>query len=332
LKIHHAVTLRDDRPPLVLAIGYFDGVHLGHRALFARARALCGDGMALGALTFLNHPSEYLRPSEAPRYITTPEERVNLLAACGIEELYLLPFDALLARTQAAEFLDLYLVERLRIRALVAGEGWNYGYAREGDIAFARSRLRPHGILVESAPQVTYAEGRVSSSRIRDAIAQGDLEAADAMLAAPYALEGTVMLGTGRGHDLGFPTANLRLHPRKALPREGVYTTYARHDGTDYPALLSLGTNPTFGGEACAAEVWIDRFDRAIYGQSLRLHHLRFLREQERFDSARELVAAMERDRGALREGFQGVLPRKNDIDENFRSISKRDSLERFTP
>jgi riboflavin kinase/FMN adenylyltransferase len=304
LKIHHAVALRNDRPPLVLAIGYFDGVHLGHRALFTRARALCGEGMALGALTFLNHPSEYLRPSEAPRYIMTLEERVNRLAACGIEELYLLPFDARLARTHAAEFLDFYLVEQLRVRVLVVGAGFHFGYAREGDVAFAGARLQPHGILVEDAPQVEYDGERVSSSRIREAIGQGDLEAADAMLAEPYALEGTVTLGRGRGHDLGFPTANLRVHPRKALPREGVYRTYVRHDGTDYPALLSLGTNPTFGGKACTVEVWIDHFDRAIYGESLRLHHLRFLREQERFESTRELIAAMERDRNALRGGF----------------------------
>jgi riboflavin kinase/FMN adenylyltransferase len=304
MKIHHSVASRGKRPPIALAIGYFDGVHIGHRALFAQTQALRKPGSTLAALTFVNHPAEYLRPTEAPLYITTPEERVNMLAACGVEELYLLPFDADVAQTSASEFLDRYLIEQLRVEVMVVGQDFHFGHAREGNVRFAQAHLRSRGIAVEAAPEVCHDGERVSSSRIRVAIERGDFEAADAMLGEPYSIEGIVILGEGRGHDLGFPTANLAVHPRKALPRDGVYSTYARYDGTEYHALLSIGTNPTFEGTKRTVEVWIDAFDRTMYGCQISIHALRLVRGQERFASVEALMAAMRGDVDAMKERF----------------------------
>lgn len=304
MKIHHAITPRGDRPPLALAIGFFDGVHLGHRAIFEQLRALRSDGVALSVLTFFNHPAEYLRPSEVPKLITTTEERVNLLAACGIEELYLLRFEAGLAHMRAHDFLESYLVDELNVKALVVGEGFHFGHNREGDVQFAHEHLTPRGIVVEGAKNVHDQGERVSSSRIRTAILAGEIATADALLGAPYAVEGTVVLGTGRGHDLGFPTANLRVDARKALPCDGVYSVYARVDGRDYPALLSLGSNPTFSGAVRTVEVWIDDFSTTIYGESVRLHELRLIRAQERFADVDALIAQMHRDKSALHQRF----------------------------
>jgi riboflavin kinase/FMN adenylyltransferase len=307
MKIHHSVAPRGERPPIALAIGYFDGVHIGHRALFAQTQALRKSGCVLAALTFVNHPAEYLRPTQAPLYITTPEERVNMLAACGIEELYLLPFDATIAHTSASDFLDHYLVHQLRVEVMVVGQDFHFGHAREGDVHFAQAHLRKSGIAVEPAPEVHYEGERVSSSRIRAAIGRGDFETADAMLGEPYSIEGTVILGEGRGHDLGFPTANLGVHPRKALPCDGVYSTYARYDGKDYHALLSIGTNPTFDGTKRTVEVWIDSFDCTMYGNQVRIHGLRFVRGQERFASIDSLLQAMQHDVGKMKERFAAM-------------------------
>ena len=304
MKIHHAIAPRGDRPPLALAIGFFDGVHVGHRAIFDQLRALSEPGVALAALTFLNHPAEYLRPSEVPKLITTTEERVNLLAACGLEELYLLPFDAHMAHTRAQIFLEVFLAEQLHVQALVVGEGFHFGHNREGDVQLAREQLIPQGIVVEGAQNMQFDGERVSSSRIRTAVAAGDIELADALLGQPYTLSGQIVLGQGRGHDLGFPTANLRVDSRKGLPCDGVYSTYARYDGHDYPALLSLGSNPTFSGSVRTVEVWIEDFTRTIYGETVTLHHLRFLRGQERFTSAEELVVRMHQDKETLHARF----------------------------
>ncbi len=300
MKIHHVLTPRGERRPLTLAIGFFDGVHLGHRAILDQLQVLRRIDTALAVLTFVNHPSEYLRPNEIPPLLTVVEERVNLLAACGLDELYLLPFDAHVAEISARTFLATYLLEQLRVQALIVGEGFRFGHDREGDVALACEQLTPHGIIVQAAPQVQFVGERVSSTRIREALARAEMPDVDAMLGASYSISGTVMLGAGRGHDLGFPTANLRVDPRKALPCDGVYTVVARSDGRDYPGLLSLGTNPTFGQTGRSLEVWIKGFTRSIYGEQLRIEQLRFLREQQRFADVSELVVQMQLDAEAL--------------------------------
>lgn len=228
--------------------------------------------------------------------ISTLEERLDNLGRAGVDEAYLLPFDAAIATLDAGTFLDEIVFERLGARVLVVGENFRFGAGRAGDVAFARERTNLRGVRFVAVPQLEDRGERVSSTRIRQAIAQGNLELADDLLGASYELRGRVVVGAGRGHDLGFPTANLEIAREKLIPADGVYRCIGRHDGRDHAGLLSIGTNPTFDGAARSIEAWLRDFDRTIYGEELALRDLRFLREQRRFDSPEALLAQMRAD------------------------------------
>lgn len=280
----------------MLAIGFFDGFHRGHRTIVTALLRERKPGFRAAVLTFRNHPATYLRPSDVPPMISTLEERLNNLGRAGVDEAYLLPFDAAIAMLDARTFLDEIVAGRLAARVLVVGENFRFGAGRRGDVAFARRRMEELGIGFVAVPQLEEGGDRVSSTRIRAAIVEGNVELADDLLGASYQLRGRVVVGAGRGHDLGFPTANLELAGGKLMPADGVYRCIARYDGRDYAALLSVGTNPTFDGTALSVEVWLRDFDRTIYGEEVALRELRFLRAQQRFESAEALLEQMRAD------------------------------------
>ncbi len=233
--------------------------------------------------------------------IATLEERVNAFARAGIDEAFVLPFDASVASLSPAEFLDETLVARLGARAMVVGANFRFGHKRAGDVAFAQAHLAERGRAVVGVPNTLDGGERVSSTRIRAAIPAGELDVADRLLGAPYTVRGTVAFGAGRGHDLGYPTANVVVPPQKLLPPDGVYRITGRHDGRDYIGLVSIGTNPTFDGTARTVEAWLLDFNGALYGEELALRDFRFLRAQRRFDSVDELVAQMRDDASEVR-------------------------------
>jgi riboflavin kinase/FMN adenylyltransferase len=296
MKIYHDLPESPGEHPVVLAIGFFDGMHRGHRAIVRSLMRLRKPGFRAVVLTFRNHPSTVLRPGNEPRLITTTEERVNLIAASGVDELYLIPFDESIARLPAESFLEEMLVRRLGIKALAIGENFRFGAKRGGDPIVAERVLSAHGIPVVAIPAVDDEGERVSSTRIRTAIGAGELDVANRLLGAPYALRGEVVLGKGRGHDLGFPTANLRVPKEKLIPADGVYAVVGRYDGRDHPGLVSIGTNPTFEGQHRTIEAWLRDFSGSIYGEELALRDFRFIREQRRFDSVDALLVQMRHD------------------------------------
>jgi riboflavin kinase / FMN adenylyltransferase len=257
-------------------------------------------GYRAAVLTFRNHPATYLRPTQVPPMISTLEERLDNLGRAGIDEAYLLPFDAAIATLEARTFLDDIVAGRIGARVLVVGENFRFGAGRGGDAAFARERMSELGIGFVAVSQLEDRGERVSSTRIRQAIATGNVALADELLGAPYVLHGRVVVGEGRGHDLGFPTANLAVAPDKLVPADGVYRCIARYDGRDYAALLSIGTNPTFNGAGRSIEVWMRDFEATIYGEQLSIRELRYLREQRRFDSPAELLEQMRADVAAV--------------------------------
>ncbi len=301
MKIHHALTPRESDRPLVLAIGFFDGFHRGHREIVRALLRLRRPGYRAAVLSFRNHPATHLRPESVPPLITTTEERVNLLAASGIDELYLVPFDAELAGCEARPFLDEIVLGRLGARALVTGANFRFGSGRRGDSALAAAVLAERGATAHFVPPVLEGGERISSTRVRAAIERGDFALADRLLCEPYALRGRVVLGHGRGHDLGFPTANLDVPPGKLLPKEGVYTATGRYAGRDYRGLVSIGDNPTFGPGAKTIEAWLQDFRQTIYGEELALRDFAFVRDQRAFGSSEELVAQMQDDAGNVR-------------------------------
>jgi len=280
----------------VLAIGFFDGLHRGHREIVKTVLRLRRPGYRAAALTFRNHPATHLRPEHVPELLSTLEERVNLLASTGLDELYLVPFDDRVATVEARTFLEDVLVRDLGIRALVFGDDFRFGANRGGDASLARAVLLARGVAVEAVPPVLDGGEPVSSTRIRAALGEGDFESVNRLLGEPYALRGRVVLGFGRGHGLGFPTANLEIAPGKALPRDGVYTATARCDGRDYQSLVSIGDNPTFGAGPKTVEAWMLDFARTIYGEELALRDFHFIREQRAFPNVEELVAQMQED------------------------------------
>lgn len=296
MKIYRELEAGEERRPLVLAIGFFDGVHRGHREIVKALLRLRRPGYRAAVLTFRNHPATHLRPEHVPALLSTLEERVNMLAATGVDELYLVPFDDRIANIEARAFLEDILVERLGIRALVFGEDFRFGANRGGDAQLAEAILRARDITVHAVPPLLDGGEPVSSTRVRTALAGGDFAAVNRLLGEPYALHGRVVLGHGRGHDLGFPTANLDVPQEKALPRDGVYRAVARYDGRDYQGLVSIGDNPTFGAGPKTVEAWLLDFDRSIYGQELALRDFHFIREQRTFAGPDELIAQMHED------------------------------------
>jgi riboflavin kinase/FMN adenylyltransferase len=306
VKLHYEVTstaaYRTERArhPLCVAVGVFDGYHLGHQAIVRTLLHARRAGERTAVVTFADHPMAHLRPADVPPPIATLAERINAFARAGVDETFVLPFDERIAGLSPEAFLDDVLVAGLGARALVVGANFRFGANRVGDVAFAQAHLAAQGREAIGVPNVLIDGERVSSTRIRTAIASGDLAAADRMLGQSYTLRGLVAFGAGRGHDLGFPTANVIVPPQKMLPPDGVYTTTARYDGRDHPGLVSIGTNPTFDGVARTVEAWLRDFNGSLYGEELALRDLRYVREQRRFASADELLDQMRRDAEAV--------------------------------
>jgi riboflavin kinase/FMN adenylyltransferase len=298
MKLYHQIERSGERP-LVLAIGFFDGFHLGHREIARQTLRLRKPGWRAGVLTFANHPATYLRPGSEPPMICTEQERLCLLAGAGFEECFFVPFDERIATLSPAAFLEL-LVAPLGVRGVVVGDTFRFGHRRAGDTAFMNEYLTRRGIRVVAVDRVGEDGERVSSTRIRGLIRDGDLARADRLLGGTgYEIRGPVEFGAGRGHTLGFPTANVCV-PSKLLPKDGVYSATARYDGRDYAALVSIGTNPQFNDNRRTVETWLRDFEHTIYGRELWIRDLRYVREQRSFPDVAELVEQMQRDVAAV--------------------------------
>jgi riboflavin kinase/FMN adenylyltransferase len=288
------------RHPLCVAVGVFDGFHIGHQAIVRALLRARRAGERTAVLTFADHPMTFLRPADVPPQIATMSERVNAFARAGVDEMFILTFDERFASLTPQAFLDDVIVGALGARVMVVGANFRFGSQRVGDLAFAQTHLAGQGREAIGVPNAMLDGERVSSTRVRAAIAAGDLVLADRLLGIPYTVRGTVAFGAGRGHDLGFPTANVTLAPEKMLPPDGVYAITGRHEGRDYPGLVSIGTNPTFGGTARTVEAWLLDFNGSMYGEELALRDFRFVRAQMRFDSVDALLAQMKLDAAAV--------------------------------
>lgn len=297
MKIYHELFRENDRP-LVLAVGFFDGMHRGHQEIARATMRMRKPGWRSGVLTFANHPASFLRPGNEPPMLTTNEERVDLFARAGFEECFFIPFNEKISTLTPQQFLE-SLIGGLGVRGVAVGATFRFGHKRAGDAAFMREYLAQHGVACTALENVTGGEERISSTRIRALVTEGNLALADELLGHSYELRGRVELGFGRGHDLGFPTANITV-PNKLLPKDGVYSAVARHDGRDHAALVSIGTNPQFDCRRRTVEAWLRDFHKTIYGQELALRDLRYVREQHAFASVDELIAQMRKDLEAV--------------------------------
>lgn len=294
--------------PTAAAFGNFDGVHLGHRALLDVVVAVARDlGGPAAVVTFDPHPLRVLQPDRAPLALDPLAQRLALLADCGVDRVLVLPFDALLAARTPTWFVREVLCERLGVRAVVAGPGVRFGHGGAGDLALLGAELAQVGGSVQTCAGVEFEGLAVSSSRIRTAVAGGEVAHAARMLGRLYALRGTVVAGDRRGRTLGFPTANLDVHGQ-VVPAHGVYAARLEVGGALHPAVANLGVRPTFGADALRVEAHVLDFSGDLYGCAAVLHLVERLRAEVRFDSLDGLRSQIGRDTAAARKAL-GLVP-----------------------
>jgi riboflavin kinase/FMN adenylyltransferase len=283
--------------PSVVAIGVFDGLHLGHQAVIAQLLELAAQyDAAPTVVTFDPSPASVLAPDRAPRQLATIEQRLEGLDALGVEQVRVLTFSKELASESARDFIDRVLVHDLRARCVIVGEDFHFGHNREGTLALLRDVGAVSGFDVVAAP--THGDGtRWSSSAVRRALERGDLAEARRVLGRPYMLHGVVEHGDNRGEALGFPTANLSVAREQALPAEGVYAGATFVEGAWWPAAISVGTRPQFYQDgALLVEVHLVGFTGQLYGRALDVVFLAHLRDQTTFASVDELIAQIGHD------------------------------------
>jgi riboflavin kinase/FMN adenylyltransferase len=281
----------------VVAVGVFDGLHRGHAELFTRARALAGAGRCV-AVSFDPHPDIVLaKEFRALAPLTPLPEKHERLAAAGIE-LHVLPFTRELAALSPEAFVETHLVAPFAPRVLVVGADFALGRGRAGDVPRLSEIGRSHGFEVVPVPLAAVDGGPVTSTRIRDALANGEVTRAARLLGRWYGLAGSVVHGEKVGRTLGYPTANLRLHEEKQVPALGIYAVWARIAGEAVwrPAAMSIGIRPTFGGQVRTLEVFLLDWSGDLYGRTLEVRFAHHLRPERHFADIPALVEQMGRD------------------------------------
>ena len=300
------LTSLDNPPDAVrggaVAIGNFDGVHLGHaeivRQLVCRAREVGGPAVVL---TFDPHPVRLLRPQHAPPPLTWTARKAALLGQLGVDTVVAYPTDEAFLDLSPRQFFHNIVRERLAAQSLVEGVNFFFGRDRLGNVDLLRRFCGEAGVSLDVVEPISVDGQMVSSSRIRALVAQGQIDAVRRLLTQPYRIRGTVVHGAARGARLGFPTANLG-GVDTLLPGEGIYAGRAWSDGAVFPAAISVGANPTFGERALKIEAYLLDYSGSLYDRTLEIDFLARLRDTQRFDSVDALLAQMNQDVQRVRE------------------------------
>ncbi len=292
--------------PVALAVGNFDGVHLGHAELLRRlADAASRRALVPTVLSFEPHPREFFAPDAAPARLSTLREKLELLSEAGVEQTMICPFNAAFAALSADEFIEQVLVGALRVGHLIVGDDFRFGRGRTGDFALLQAAGQRHGFTVEAMGSVTVDGERVSSSGVRRALAAGDMERAARLLGRPYVIDGQVVHGQKLGRQIGFATANLRIK-HNPLPMTGVFAVEVGGLGeTPLPGVANLGIRPTVGGTRPLLEAHLFDFARDIYGAHISVRFVHKLRDEQRFSNFDALKAQIAADAAAARAFFK---------------------------
>jgi riboflavin kinase / FMN adenylyltransferase len=302
--------LRSEHRGCVATIGNFDGVHLGHQAVFRHLREQAERlGLPTTVVTFEPQPMEFFSSESAPARLTRLREKLQAMSDAGIDRVVLLEFGAKLASMEAGEFVQRLLVEGLDVRYLFVGDDFRFGKGRSGDIDMLRAVGKEHDFAVENMNSFVVGEERVSSTLIRETLARGALEDASHYLGRPYRICGRVAHGDERGRSIGFPTANINLH-RKVSPLHGVYAV--RVGGLrdqQLPGVANIGNRPTVKGDTRhLLEVHLFDFAGDIYGEHLDVEFCKKLRDEKKFDNFEQLMHQIEQDAVAARKFFHMPL------------------------
>ena len=291
----------------LLTIGVFDGVHLGHKYLLSQLTKQAKEQDLLsGVVTFNRHPHEVLAPQTKLPFLTDLAQRINLLKNEGVEAIFTLSFTTELAQLSARQFASL-LKKYLRMRGMVIGPDFALGQTREGNVDILRTLGQDMGFSLTVMPPVMINGEVVSSTAIRNALANGDMKRVLNLVGRPFSLNGRVTKGAGRGGGLGFPTANLDIDLGQALPADGVYATWADIDGQAYQSMTNIGRQPTFGGSQRVVEVYILDYHSNLYGRELKIDIMERLRGEKQFDTPEELKKQITED---INQGRAILSPR----------------------
>lgn len=287
----------------VIALGFFDGVHVGHQALLRQCRKLANElGCAAAAVTFTSHP-DALVSGKSPGLINTPEDRERLLCSFGMDRVILLPFDEKMRSMHWRDFLGM-LLEAHHAAGLVCGHDFRFGNRGAGNAALLQTACAEAGIPCVVVPEQKIDGITISSTHIRTLLETGELEEALRFLGHRHILTGHVVAGRKLGHKLGFPTANVQLPEGIVYPRHGVYACRVGIGGISRIGVTNVGSRPTVEGHQIRTETWVLDFEGDLYGKEITLEFCAFLRPEQRFDSLDRLKAAVEQDAARAREYF----------------------------
>ncbi|MEK6770940.1 MAG: bifunctional riboflavin kinase/FAD synthetase [Pseudomonadota bacterium] len=297
--------LRPRHRGCVATLGNFDGVHLGHQVVIGQLAEKAQElRLPTLAMIFEPQPLEYFRPPPVPARLTRLREKLMALRRYSVDRVLIVRFDQTFAAMTAEDFIDRVLVEKLGVRYLVVGDDFRFGRERRGDFAMLAAAGQRHGFPVVNVHTYAVDGERVSSTRVRDRLAAGDLAGAERLLGRPYRMSGRVAHGDKLGRRLGIPTANIHLH-RRETPIRGVFVVELFGiDGEPWPGVASIGTRPTVNGTRVLLEVHLLDFDRDLYGAHVHVNFLHKLREEKRFDSIDEMVRRIHDDIAQARDFF----------------------------
>lgn len=284
--------------PSVVSIGFFDGVHRGHQAIVRRAVRVAEQcGRRSVVVTFDRHPMEVVDPGSQPKLLMTLARRAGTLAAQHVDQVVVLPFDDVVRHWSPEEFVAQVLDGPLQAERVVVGGNFRFGHRAAGDVSTLADLGAARGFSVEGVTLLEVDGVVVSSTEIRGCIDEGDVERAAVMLGRPHLVDGIVVRGDQRGVTLGFPTANLQVSKRVAVPAQGVYAGHLRMaDGTRLPAVTNVGTNPTFGGQELRIEAHVIDWEGDLYGMEVAVEFSHRLREERKFSGVDPLIAQINAD------------------------------------
>lgn len=293
-----------DPAPSVVSIGFFDGVHRGHQTIISRAVRQAHDrGVRSVVVTFDRHPMEVVNPGSQPKLLMTLSRRAQTLADQDVDLVVVLPFDDALRHLPPDEFVDHVLVEPLRAERVIVGANFRFGHRAAGDVQVLDELGPQRGFSAEGVTLLDLEGVVISSTEIRAAVDEGDVERAATMLGRPHIVDGIVVRGDARGATLGFPTANLQVGRRVAVPSRGVYAGRCHlADGSTVPCVTNVGVNPTFGGQELRVEAHLLDWEGDLYGRSIGVDFRHRLRDEQRFDGVDALVAQIRDDAASARD------------------------------
>lgn len=295
----HGSTGGLENKPAVITIGTFDGVHLGHRAILdelnRHAASLGGESVVV---TFEPHPRQVLQPEVQIQVLTPLEDKLKLLYDAGVGRVAVTPFTESFARLSAEDYVRNFLADRFKPAAIVIGYDHHFGHDRRGNIALLKSLSEQHGFSVHEIPAQMIADAAVSSTKIRNALLNGDAAPASQMLGRPYSVTGIVVHGQKLGRTIGYPTANiLPKYKAQLIPAQGIYAVNVVVDGRSYPSMLSIGTRPTVSTDGSVSiEAYLFDFNEDIYDKEVSVEFIQHMRDELKFDSLDELKDALQAD------------------------------------